>query len=143
MENTLENKRVFFNTYLGAKNILHNREIAGLREVTNQIDDVELEKSELFLKPLKNITPEHLLELHFLLKTGFNFKKLEYQGWFFVIGIAAATAMFFVYANMGRYGNDEKTELVMRSLREKGYAIGFNNIPVCKMVEYGWIALND
>lgn len=140
--NTIENKRAFFNTYLGTKNVLHNRQIAGLREVED-MDNVELEKSELFLKPLKNITPEHLLELTDLLKTGFNFKKLEYQGWFFVIGIAATIAMFFVYANLGRYGNDEKTELVMNSLREKGYAIGFNNIPIDKMVQYGWIVIND
>lgn len=140
--NTIENKRAFFESYLGTKNVLHCRSISGLREVT-KIDEVELEKSELFLKPLKMLTAEDMLELNELLKIGVPFHKLQYYGWFFILGNVFPIAMVIFYANLGRYGDDEKTLMVMASLRAKGYAIGFNNIPVAKMVEYGWIVLND
>ncbi|NBA76847.1 hypothetical protein GOQ04_14915 [Emticicia sp. ODNR4P] len=140
--NTIENKRAFFQSYLGTKNVLHCRSIAGLREVI-ELDNVELENSQLFLKPLKKLTAEEMLELNELLNFVLPLQKLDYQAWFFLLGIWVPSMMVILYANLGRYGDDEKTLMVMDSLREKGYAIGFNNIPVAKMVEYGWIVLND
>lgn len=140
--NTIKNKRAFFQSYIGTKNVLHSRAIAGLREVT-EIDDVELEKSELFLKPVFRINKSDFAEFIRIFPTSesvFNSSGKNVWLGYTCRLIYYSLALSFFYT--GSFSEKNSKEM-SHFLREKGYAIGFNNIPVAKMVEYGWIVLND
>lgn len=144
MENTIENKKIFFSQYYG-QHIQHDVDLIGAFPLTQSNIEFETEKCKIHLKPIKKLSKE---DGQFILKTKFRINNV------FVEDIESVgeeiLTIYFKYEDK-ETGDEESfsissaTLIIDREwgdwLRLKGYAIPYSVLSIEDLIKYDWITL--
>lgn len=146
MENTLENKAIFFALYWGQEVYAFSKEhTVGFTSLT--LGDSE----KLRLKSLSDITDEDAYNVGKLINCWSRSERK--QSWFLddeMKGVHIAGGKLFAAAIGKEYGHgmshpfaNNSTDILAAydCLRSKGYVLPFNGVSVEELVGYGWVEL--